>query len=89
MKDGDPRSSPKFPWMTWAIIGFVAVTAYVLLTEHPAHFASFLPFALLLACPLMHLFHHGRHNHSPGNDRDNTHVEGGGTNGSSDQHRLA
>jgi hypothetical protein len=47
---------------TWALIGFLAVAAYFLLSEHRAHFISFLPFLLLAACPLMHLFHgHGGH----------------------------
>lgn len=36
------------------------------LTEHRAHVFGFLPYLLILACPLMHLFHgghggHGRH----------------------------
>jgi len=33
---------------------------FYLLTEHQAHLFGALPFLLLLACPLMHLFmHHG------------------------------
>jgi hypothetical protein len=33
-------------------------------TEHRAHVIAFLPFAFLLLCPLMHLFHgHGGHEH--------------------------
>lgn len=46
-----------------------AVAAYFLLTEHRAHFFGALPYLLLLACPLMHLFmHHGHggHTHHPG-----------------------
>jgi hypothetical protein len=63
-QDEDP---PSF-WRTRYGIGLLvlgAVAAYFLLTEHLAHVAPFLPFALLLACPLMHLFmHHGHgHNH--------------------------
>lgn len=47
---------------TWVLIGFLAVAAYFLLTEHQAHFIQFLPFLLFAACPLMHLFHgHGGH----------------------------
>ncbi len=46
-------------WIAW---GFAAVGAYYLLTEHRAHLIDYLPFVLLLACPLMHLFHgHGSH----------------------------
>jgi hypothetical protein len=47
---------------TWVLIGFLAVAAYFLLSEHRAHFIYYLPFVLLAACPLMHLFHgHGGH----------------------------
>jgi hypothetical protein len=53
---------------TWVFIGFAAVALFFLLTEHRAHLYGWLPFLLLAACPLMHLFHghgghggHGRH----------------------------
>jgi hypothetical protein len=42
--------------------GFVLIAAYFLITEHRAHVVQYLPFLLLAACPLMHLFHgHGGH----------------------------
>ena len=48
-----------------ALCGFIAIAALLLILEHRAHAWQWLPFALLLACPLMHLFHahggHGRH----------------------------
>lgn len=40
---------------------FLAIIAFFLLTEHTAHVFGILPYLLLLACPLMHLFMHGRH----------------------------
>lgn len=44
----------------WALYGFLAVAAFFLLTEHRAHWSGILPYLLVLACPLMHLFHtHG------------------------------
>ena len=46
----------------------LAVAAFFLISEHRAHFLGFLPFLLFLACPLMHLFHHG--GHSSQHDRD-------------------
>ena len=56
-------SEPTVFWRSRYAIGlFVmgAVAAYFLLSEHRAHFFGALPFLLLLACPLMHLFmHHG------------------------------
>ena len=42
-----------------ALIGFLAIAAYFLWTEHRAHVVQFLPYALLLLCPLLHLFHGG------------------------------
>jgi hypothetical protein len=53
-------------WIFW---GFVLVAAYFLLTEHRAHTIQYLPFLLLLACPLMHLFHgHGGHGSGKADD---------------------
>jgi DUF2933 family protein len=65
------------PWWRSATgivcLGFLAVGAFFLLTEHTAHVFGVLPYLLILACPLMHLFmHHGHgggHNHSADPDR--------------------
>ena len=43
------------------LLGFLAIGGYFLITEHGAHIVPFLPWLLLLACPLMHLFMHGGH----------------------------
>lgn len=57
---------PSF-WRSRYAIGLLvmgAVAAYFLLTEHLAHTIAALPFVLLLACPLMHVFmHHGHGEH--------------------------
>ena len=56
-------SNPVFKWI---FIGFLLVAGYFLMMEHKAHLAGvlgFLPFLLLLACPLMHLFMHHGHGH--------------------------
>lgn len=49
----------------WIFLGFALVAGFFLFTEHRAHVFGVLPYLLLLACPLMHLFHghgaHGRH----------------------------
>ena len=51
----------------WVFLGFVAIALFFLLTEHRAHFLGVLPYLLFLACPLMHLFHHGHgHQHQGG-----------------------
>ena len=59
--------SPGF-WGSRYSIGLIvigAVAGYFLLTEHLAHVVGALPYLLLLACPLMHVFmHHGHHHGS-------------------------
>jgi hypothetical protein len=63
---GHHGDSPSF-WRSRYAIGLIvigAVAAYFLLTEHLAHVVGVLPFLLLLACPLMHVFmHHGHGGH--------------------------
>ena len=58
--------------------GFLAVAAFFLVTEHTAHVLGALPWLLLAACPLMHLFMH--HGHSSHDDKD--HADAGRTGGS-------
>lgn len=56
---------------------FAAVALFYLLTEHRAHFLGALPYLLLLACPLMHLFmHHGHHGGHGNSHQDNGKHEG-------------
>ena len=45
------------------LLGFLAIAAYFLWTEHRAHLVQFLPYALLLLCPLLHLSHGGHGGH--------------------------
>jgi hypothetical protein len=46
---------------TLALLVFLGIAGFFLLTEHTAHLFGALPFLLLLACPLMHLLMHGGH----------------------------
>jgi hypothetical protein len=49
------------------LLCFLAIAGFFVLTEHAAHAWGVLPYLLVLACPLMHLFHHGGHGgHSHG-----------------------
>ena len=68
--DGKPSTGGKY-----ILIGFALIAGYFLITEHQAHVFSALPYLLLLACPLLHLFHgrggHGGH----GGDRKNTNKD--------------
>ena len=45
----------------YVTIGFLVIAAFLLLSEHRAHALGYLPFLLLLACPLLHIFMHGGH----------------------------
>jgi hypothetical protein len=72
-QNSTPSQAPPF-WRSRYGLGLVvfgAVAAYFLLSEHRAHFLGALPYLLLLACSLMHVFmHHGHGGHgrhpSPG-----------------------
>ena len=62
-------SEPKSFWGSRYSIGLIVlggIAAYFLLSEHRAHFFGALPFLLLLACPLMHVFMHRGHGRHPG-----------------------
>ena len=63
-------SEPKGFWRSRYALGLLVmggVATYFLLSEHRAHFFGALPFLLLLACPLMHVFmHHGHGGHGGG-----------------------
>ena len=64
----------------YIFIGFALIAGYFLITEHRAHVVQYLPFVLLAACPLMHLFHgHGGHG---GHGKDE------GPNGSGDERKT-
>ena len=49
-----------------AVIGLALVGAFYVLREHWEHAPAALPYLLILACPLMHLFMHGGHHRHGG-----------------------
>lgn len=61
-------------WRTrtgFVLLGFLAIAGYFVVTEHRAHAVAALPYLLLLACPLMHMFHgHGGHKHGDEKGKD-------------------
>lgn len=70
--DHDSKHQPEHPpqqpsfWRSRFGIGWTvlaAVTGWFLWEEHRAHLLGFLPYAFLLACPLMHVFMHSGHHH--------------------------
>jgi hypothetical protein len=57
-----------------ALLVAVAAGGFYLVTEHTAHLFGALPYLIILACPLMHLFMHRRHGpdgHHHGQRRSN------------------
>lgn len=50
-------------WRGVALTVALAVVSYYLLTVHKEHLAIALPYLILLACPLMHIFGHGHGGH--------------------------
>lgn len=52
-----------------AFLTFFLVGGYYLVTEHRAHLFGFLPYAILLICPIMHLFMHKGHHRSSGDGK--------------------
>lgn len=59
-----PRESFWRSRTAWALLGFIAIGGFFLVTEHRAHLLGWLPFILLAFCPLLHIFGHGGHDHS-------------------------
>lgn len=60
----------------WVLFGFLIVGGFFLITEHAAHLLGWLPFAFLLACPLMHFFMHGHHGSHGHHNRNNQPASG-------------
>src|SRR6266496_2438392 len=73
----------------WAFGVFATIGAFFLVAEHRAHVLPYLPWLLLAACPLMHLFMHhghgGRHDgHGDGGSDAHAHGDGSGSEGRGD-----
>ena len=55
----------------WIFYGFLTFIGFLLFTEHRAHVLGILPYLILLACPLMHMFMHRGHG---GHDHNNSRL---------------
>ena len=51
--------------LQWAAFGVIAAVAILVLQDHLGHLRQVLPFILVLACPLMHMFMHRGHGAHP------------------------
>lgn len=69
-------ATAKQPARRWkvAFVMLAVIAAFYLLREHWGHALGVAPYLLLLACPLMHLFH-GRHTGLSGSQaHDDSHA---------------
>jgi len=57
-------------------LAFLGIALFFLLSEHRIHALGWLPLIFLLACPLLHLFHHGGHGRHGGH-AGATNIHGG------------
>jgi len=74
MTNGKPESF----WMSGrglVALGAIAILGYFLVMEHRAHLVAWLPYLILLLCPLMHLFMHHGHGHGPQQGDDTRHRD--------------
>ena len=51
---------------SWLLVAAAAALGPYLVIWHSVHLAAALPFIVLLACPLLHVFMHGGHRHNDG-----------------------
>jgi len=67
----DHQSENRKGWFNsrsnWVLLAFLIIAGFYLITEHKAHVFGLLPFLILLACPLLHVFMHRGHG-GHGND---------------------
>ena len=55
------------------LLAFLTIAGFFLIAEHTAHVFGVLPYALLLLCPLLHLFMHGGHSAHTGHTDHSEH----------------
>ena len=59
-KSHSQERSRRIPiWLGFCL--FAVIALFLLWEEHRAHILGAFPYALLLLCPIIHLFMHGRH----------------------------
>ena len=71
MEHTKPSNGNIFSKKMWWVILIIGVVGFVLMfTGHRSHLLLALPYLILLACPLMHLFmHKGHGGHDHGSDK--------------------
>lgn len=64
----DESRERRFTAANIVLYGFLAIAAFYLIAEHRAHLLGWLPWLLILACPLLHVFMHRGHGGHSGRD---------------------
>lgn len=76
MANSTPTTVRKWRLPAWiALCAFLAIAAFYLWTDHRTHLLGVLPYALLLLCPLLHLFMHRGHDDHRRGDGASDHAE--------------
>ena len=71
----NPQHEPSHIPMWMGLCFFLAIAAFFLWQEHRAHMLGVLPYLLLLACPIIHLFmHRGHGRHERGDAGQERHM---------------
>ena len=71
------NSNALSPRAKWAFAVFAIIGGVFLFAEHRAHVLPYLPWLILLACPLMHFFMHGRRGGHGGHHGSGDRAENG------------
>lgn len=51
----------RLPIANIVLVSFLVIAGFFLILEHRAHLLGWLPFLIILLCPLMHIFMHRSH----------------------------
>ncbi|HNP51238.1 Protein of unknown function [Nitrosomonas aestuarii] len=71
MKHNSMKDQRKNFWKNPLVLSCLVVVGYWIYTYHWEHALGFLPYTILLLCPLMHIFMHGNHGHGGNGDYEN------------------
>lgn len=62
-------------WKNPIVLAVAIALGYWIYSNHLDHAMELLPYSILLLCPLMHVFMHGKHKHGDHKQDDITHTK--------------
>lgn len=84
------KNEPHVSWLrsraNIALLAFLGIGGYFLLTEHWAHVIQALPYLLVLGCVVMHFFMHGGHGQGGDGGHQDDQLESGGKKDAKNNH---